>query len=226
MKTIRDKFPKSEINNLPRILFEGPIHVIISEREAAAAVNYLMQFDTLGIDTETRPIFTKGKMRKVALLQISTYDTCFLFRLNRTDITDSIASLIESPRIKKVGLSVHDDVMALNRRRRVSGANFVDLQNEVKALGIQDMSLQKICANLFGKKVAKNQQLSNWEADCLSESQQRYAATDAWICLLLLDEVNRLKETGDYKLEITPTPPPPTEAENAQDINKETNISA
>lgn len=223
MKTIRDKFPKSEINNLPRILFEGPIHVIISEREAAAAVNYLMQFDTLGIDTETRPIFTKGKMRKVALLQVSTYDTCFLFRLNRTDITDSIASLIESPRIKKVGLSVRDDVMALNRRRKISGANFVDLQNEVKALGIQDMSLQKLCANLFGKKVAKNQQLSNWEADSLSESQQRYAATDAWICLLLLDEVNRLKETGDYKLEITPTPPPPTEAEDTQDINTETN---
>lgn len=226
MKTIRDKFPKSEINNLPRILFEGPIHVIISEREAAAAVNYLMQFDTLGIDTETRPIFTKGKMRKVALLQVSTYDTCFLFRLNRTDITDPIVHLLESPRIKKVGLSVHDDVMALNRRRRVSGVNFVDLQNEVKALGIQDMSLQKLCANLFGKKVAKNQQLSNWEADSLSESQQRYAATDAWICLLLLDEVNRLKETGDYKLEITPTPPPPTEAENTQDINTETNISA
>lgn len=226
MKTIRDKFPKSEINNLPRILFEGPIHVIISEREAAAAVNYLMQFDTLGIDTETRPIFTKGKMRKVALLQVSTYDTCFLFRLNRTDITDPIVHLLESPKIKKVGLSVHDDVMALNRRRRVSGVNFVDLQNEVKALGIQDMSLQKLCANLFGKKVAKNQQLSNWEADSLSESQQRYAATDAWICLLLLDEVNRLKETGDYKLEITPTPPPPTEAENTQDINTETNISA
>ena len=37
-------------------------------------------------------------------------------------------------------------------------------------------------AIILGYKISKTQQLSNWEAETLSESQQLYAATDAWVC--------------------------------------------
>jgi ribonuclease D len=51
--------------------------------------------------------------------------------------------------------------------------------------------LQKIYAILFGEKIAKGQQLSNWEAPELTAAQQNYAAVDAWACLKIY---NNLKD--------------------------------
>jgi ribonuclease D len=79
----------------------------------------------------------------------------------------------------------------------------VELQKEVKDIGIDDNSLQKIYANLFGGRISKNQQLSNWEADILTEAQQRYAATDAWACIKIHEEVARMKQSGDFVVEKT-----------------------
>lgn len=187
------------------MLFNGRIIVIFSEKETDKAVEYLMKSKILGVDTETRPSFKKGKMHQVSLLQISTYDTCFLFRLNRIGLTDSLVKLLEDRQTTKVGLSLQDDLRQLNQRRAFTPGAYIELQKEVKEIGIEDMSLQKIYANLFGEKIAKSQQLSNWEAETLSEAQQYYAATDAWACLKIHEEVTRLKREKDYILETTPT---------------------
>ena len=69
-------------------------------------------------------------------------------------------------------------------------------------IGIEDLSLQKLYANMFGQKISKRQQLSNWEADVLNDKQKLYAATDAWACIMLYEELMRLERTGDYLLEI------------------------
>ena len=203
MKTIQERYEKKEIQNLPRILFEGRIIVIFSEAEANKAVEYLMTKKILGVDTETRPSFKKGQIHQVSLLQISTNDTCFLFRLNRIGLTDSLIKLLEDCNTTKVGLSLQDDWRQLNLRRNFTPGSYIELQKEVKEIGIEDMSLQKIYANLFGQKIAKNQQLSNWEADTLSPAQQLYAATDAWACLQIHEEVTRLKRDKNYILELS-----------------------
>ena len=57
-----------------------------------------------------------------------------------------------------------------------------------------DMSLQKIYGNLFGGKISKSQQLSNWEADQLTIPQQHYAAIDAWACLQIYRLLQELKQ--------------------------------
>ncbi len=201
MKVIQDKYDKKKIAMLPRVLFEGRVIVIFTERDAEKAVNYLLTQAILGFDTETKPTFTKGKMHQVALLQVATEDTCFLFRLNKMGLTGSIVRLLEDRNILKVGLSLQDDMRMLNQRRRFKPGTYVELQKEVKDIGIEDNSLQKIYANLFGKKISKNQQLSNWEADVLSEAQQRYAATDAWACIRIHEEVMRMKREQDFILE-------------------------
>ena len=203
MKTIQERYEKKEIQNLPRILFEGRIIVIFSEAEADKAVEYLMTKKILGVDTETRPSFKKGQIHQVSLLQISTNDTCFLFRLNRIGLTNSLIKLLEDCNTTKVGLSLQDDWRQLNQRRNFTPGSYIELQKEVKEIGIEDMSLQKIYANLFGQKIAKNQQLSNWEADTLSPAQQLYAATDAWACLQIHEEVTRLKRDKNYILELS-----------------------
>lgn len=204
MKTIKDKYDKKLIATLPRVQFEGRIFIILNEQEAAKAVNYLLSQDILGIDTETKPSFKKGKSNQVALLQVSAKECCFLFRLNRLGLTDSIKRLLEDCSVPKIGLSLQDDMRMLQKRGKFTPGRYIEIQEEVKALGIEDMSLQKIYANIFEQKIAKNQQLSNWEADSLTDAQQKYAATDAWACIKIYEELTRLKSSGDYHLERTP----------------------
>lgn len=201
MKVIQDKYEKKKIQTLPCVHFNGRIIVVFTEREAEKAVDYLMKQAVLGFDTETRPSFKKGVIHHVALLQVATHDTCFLFRLNRIGIPDSLVRLLEDKNITKVGLSLQDDMRMLNQRRTFTPGTFVELQKEVKDIGIEDNSLQKIYANLFGEKISKNQQLSNWEADILTDAQQKYAATDAWACIRIHEEVAKMKKEGDFLLE-------------------------
>ena len=184
-------------------LFEGPITVVISEAEAARACAFLATQPRLGIDTETRPNFRRGGMNPVALLQLSTYERAFLFRLNRIGLTQPLVDLLQNPNVLKVGLSLKDDWGQLHRRASFQPANYVELQEYVREIGILDMSLQKIYANLFRRRISKAQQLTNWEADSLSEAQQRYAATDAWACLRIYDDVTTLKANGKFILKQT-----------------------
>ncbi len=200
MKLIYQKYDKQAIASLPPVLFKGRVIVIQSEGEARRAVDYLLTFPRLGIDTETRPNFRPGGMNPVALLQVSTPDTCFLFRLNHIGLIPAIVRLFTDGSVQKVGLSLHDDWGQLQRRTPFQPTNYLDLQDYVKKLQVEDMSLQKLYANFFGQKISKNQRLTNWEADTLTESQKRYAATDAWACLQLYDEVTRLLATRDYRL--------------------------
>jgi ribonuclease D len=204
LKTIYNKFNKADIASLPIETFPGRIVVIMSEGETEKAVRYLLSQDILGVDTETRPSFRRGEMHKVSLLQVSSKDICFLFRLNMTGITPSIKQLLENTEVPMIGLSWHDDLASLKRRANFKAGYFIDLQSVVGKIGIEDLSLQKIYANLFGKKISKRQRLTNWDADVLTDKQKVYAATDAWTCINIYEEINRLVATGNYKLEVIP----------------------
>lgn len=209
-KTLLNKFDKKNIGQLPRVLFEGKIVTIFTEGEAQRAVDYLLTKDILGLDTETRPSFKRGQSFKVALLQVSTRDICFLFRLNRLHNSPAVKRLLEDEVIPKIGLSLHDDVRMMHHRiPDLQPGHFIDLQNVMKNLGVEDMSLAKLYANVFGQRISKREQLSNWEAETLSEKQKRYAATDAWACIMLYEEYLRLMDTHDYVLEKVPEPEPP-----------------
>ena len=135
-------------------------------------------------------------MNQVALLQVCSGGLCFLFRLNRIDLPQCIIKLLEDRRVTKIGLSWHDDLRALNQRKKFKAGTFIDLQDIAKEMGIVDISLQKLYANIFGEKISKGQQLSNWEADSLTEAQKLYAATDAWACIQLYNEMMKMKEEG------------------------------
>ena len=200
LKTIYNKYDKTLISSLPVVQFPGRIIVILTPGETEKAVRYLLSQPILGFDTETRPSFKRGHQYKVSLLQVSTPDTCFLFRLNHTGLTPSLIKLLEDRTIPKIGLSWHDDINALSKIGKFKTGSFTDIQDLVRELGIEDLSLQKLYANLFGQKISKRQQLSNWEADILSDKQKMYAATDAWACIMIYNEIIRLKESKDYEL--------------------------
>jgi ribonuclease D len=199
-KQIFNKYDKQKIASLPQALFPGRIHVVISRSQAVKAVDYLLSQPILGVDTETRPSFSRGTSYQVSLLQVSTHDTCFLFRLNVIGMSPAIVRLLEDTTVPKIGLSWHDDLNGLHKLGKFEAGLFIDIQNHVREIGIEDLSLQKLYANLFGSKISKAQRLTNWERDVLDEKQKQYAATDAWACIQIYEELQRLKQTGDYEL--------------------------
>ncbi|MCM1451139.1 MAG: 3'-5' exonuclease domain-containing protein 2 [Clostridium sp.] len=179
--------PKTEISSLPVETFRGDVKLIDKPEDVAPAVESLRQCKVIGFDTETRPSFKKNHANKVALMQLSTDSVCYLFRLNKIGFPQALQYLIESPDILKIGLSVHDDFSVMHRSSQFEPAGFIDLQHIVKQYHIADLSLQRIYAILFGKKISKQQRLTNWEAPSLTMPQQVYAATDAWACLRIYD---------------------------------------
>lgn len=180
---------KELIHWMPLAQFEGEVIIIDRHSQIADAVHYLRQQQTVGVDTEARPSFTRGVHYPTALLQIATRERCYLFRLSHIGMPKEIAQFFASPAVCKVGLAFKDDLNGLRRLRDFKPANCIDLQTIVGKYGILDLGLQKIFAICFGKKISKTQQLTNWENEHLTPEQARYASTDAWATLLIYEDL-------------------------------------
>lgn len=185
MENTRLAISKETVAAMPTVRYEGGIQVVDTIDKARVALRELERARVVGFDTETRPSFRKGRLHKVALMQLATDDFCFLFRLNKLGVFELLKDFLCNPDIMKIGLSVHDDFNVLGRSGEIRPQGFVELQSYVKQFSIADTSLQKIYAIVFGERISKSQRLSNWEADTLSPEQQSYAAIDAWACLRL-----------------------------------------
>lgn len=181
--TFAQHIDKAAIQTLPVTFFEGEVIVVDKPEMVADAAAYLRQHTVLGVDTEARPSFKRGVHYPTALVQIATLERCYLFRLTHVGLPVEIAEIFANPNICKVGLAFKDDITGLRRRRDFKPANCVDLQSIVCKYGIMELGLQKIFAIIFGKKISKSQQLTNWENSHLTPEQARYASTDAWATL-------------------------------------------
>lgn len=174
---------KEEMMTLQPASFGGRIVVVDTPEQVKTACEDLAACDVIGFDTESRPSFKKGVVNKIALLQLSTPDTCYLFRLCRIPLERPVLKILESRRILKVGLGLDGDFRELGSLRHFKARGFVDLQKMVAEYGIEDASLTKISSIVLGRRISKAQRLSNWEAVELTDAQRLYAATDAWICI-------------------------------------------
>ena len=120
--------------------------------------------------------------------------------LSTIGVLPKLKQFLEDATVPKIGLSLRDDLMMLHKLGDFNPGQFIDLQDHVREIGVEDMSLQKLYANFFGQRISKREQLTNWEADVLNEKQKMYAATDAWSCIMLYEELMRLEQTNDYEL--------------------------
>ena len=162
--------------------FKGEIVVVDSLKKFYEVFPRLLTSDLLGFDTETRPTFKKGKKNPVSLVQLSTEDLACLFRINKIGLPDELVKLLSNPSLKKAGVAVRDDIRFLTGIRKFVPDGFIELQNFVRDFGIQSSGLKKLAAIVLGFRISKRQQVTDWEAEQLSEAQQIYAATDAWVC--------------------------------------------
>ena len=176
-----------EIDQLDLAAFPGPIHVISGPGpELDHAVEHLSSQRFIGFDTETKPVFQPHQPRNhTALLQLSSESEAFLFRLHDLGLPQAVADIMADSHITKVGAAVHEDIRGLQHFCPFEPHRFMDLQSFGEEYGIKEKSVRKMAAIILGRKVSKAQQCSNWEADPLSDAQQLYAATDAWICVMM-----------------------------------------
>jgi ribonuclease D len=172
-----------ELNILPLRSFQGDIHVVTNATEAAEAVRRLSHSRIVGFDTETKPTFKKGKLNPVSLLQLASRTEAFLFRMNKLGYHQGLEHLLTTNSPLKIGAAIHEDIRALKAVYPKQPNGFVDLQDIVKNYGIENIGVKKMAAIVLGFRISKSQQLSNWEAETLTEAQMVYAATDAWVSL-------------------------------------------
>ena len=182
---MQQSITNEEINELPLLQFEGEIVLVDNLIRFEKAMIELAGHSILGFDTETKPSFQKGVTHKVCLLQLSTQDTCYLFRIHKIGLPEALRTLLASPKIIKVGAAVTDDIKGLQKIEPFDASGFVDLQKMAVQRGLTDIGLKKMVAIVLGRRISKRQKLTNWEALEITPSQQNYAATDAWVSLLL-----------------------------------------
>ncbi|MBR2451409.1 MAG: 3'-5' exonuclease domain-containing protein 2 [Paludibacteraceae bacterium] len=192
---------KNTIQTLPLTSFEGDVIIVDVPEKVQEAVEYLSQFTVLGVDTEARPSFKRGVHYPTALVQVSTMERCYLFRLTHIGMPLELARIFANPDICKVGLAFKDDLNGLRRRRDFKPANCIDLQSIVCKYGIMELGLQKIFAIIFGQKISKAQQLTNWENSHLTPEQAKYASTDAWATLKIYLELQKTKPLSKKEVE-------------------------
>ena len=178
---MRKSISNDELAELPLSAFEGVIHVIEQPEELDRAIKHLSNQNIIGFDTESRPAFKKGQIFPVSLLQLSTSDEAFLFRINKIGLPAPLIKILASPRILKIGVAIRDDIKILQRIVPFKPSGFIELQDLVKDYGIENFSLKKLSAIVLGFRISKSQRLTNWDADDLTEQQLIYGATDAWV---------------------------------------------
>lgn len=162
--------------------FKGEIVLVEELKTFYEVIPRLSGEELLGFDTETKPTFKKGRKNKVSLIQLSTGTLACLFRINKLGLPDELIDLLSDPGVIKAGVAVHDDIRFLKGVKKFEPSGFIDLQTFVKDYGIQSSGLKKLAAIVLGFRISKRQQVTDWEANQLTEAQEIYAATDAWVC--------------------------------------------
>lgn len=197
---LKTSITKEEIKKLPLKKFEGKIYIVDDDNKVKAATRYLSRVKLLGFDTETKPSFKKGRQNNVALLQLSTSKRTYIFRINKIGLPNSITRILSNPKIIKSGVAIRDDIKTLQKISRFEANGFVELQDMAKELGFEVFSLKKLVAVLLHFRISKSQQLSNWEANDLTNAQEDYAATDSWASLLVYKALKKVEAKQEKEI--------------------------
>ncbi|MEM9326262.1 MAG: 3'-5' exonuclease [Bacteroidota bacterium] len=182
-----DRIDKDRILQLPLTKFDGEITLVDSLDDFVECMKICNRERYLGFDTEKKPTFQRGQYHHTALVQLSTLDRAFLIRLNVIGFLPALVRMMANPDILKVGISILDDIKALQKMHDFEPAGFVELNDVAADIGVKDSGVKKLAAIFLESRISKNQQTSNWENAELTEGQQRYAATDAWVCAKIYD---------------------------------------
>ncbi|XP_045635169.1 Werner syndrome ATP-dependent helicase isoform X2 [Ursus americanus] len=154
----------------------------------------------VGFDMEWPPVYNKGKLNRVALIQLCVSESkCYLFHISSMSVfPQGLKMLLENEAIKKAGVGIKGD------QRKLLCDFDIDLKNVVELTDVANeklkcteiWSLNGLVKHLFGKQLLKDRSIrcSNWNDFPLTEDQKLYAATDAYAGLIIY---RKLEILGD-----------------------------
>uniref|UniRef100_U3I2H1 Bifunctional 3'-5' exonuclease/ATP-dependent helicase WRN n=1 Tax=Anas platyrhynchos platyrhynchos TaxID=8840 RepID=U3I2H1_ANAPP len=159
----------------------------------------------VGFDIEWPPSYTKGKMAKIAVIQLCvTEEKCYLFHVSSmSGFPKGLKRLLEDETIKKVGVGIEGDQWKLMSDFEIKLKSFVELADVAnEKLKCKELwSLNGLVKHLFGKQLLKDKTVrcSNWEKFPLNEEQKLYAATDAYAGFIIYQKLKNMN-SNDRKL--------------------------
>ena len=163
------------------------IILVTSDALASEAFDALMATDAIGFDTESKPTFLKGEVSTGPhLIQFATDDRAYLFTVAHSCGTEALKTILESPKLLKVGFGLGNDRSALKSRLGIELKNVLDLGEILRGKGHRGTVGAKIAvAHFFGERLQKSKKIgtSNWASPRLAERQLLYAANDAHVAL-------------------------------------------
>ncbi len=184
---------KGDINEFPIKAFEGPVEIIDTLEQAKTVLKNLKKQTILGFDTESRPSFRKGEHHPISLIQFATGKEAFLFRINEIGIPDELKNILSNPDICKIGLGILQEKTEMDNNFKINCEGFIDLEKIAKQLKFKQRGVRALSAFFLKLRISKSAQKSNWERKILTDQQIRYAATDAWVCLKIFNEMKKQK---------------------------------
>lgn len=216
-------FPQHDISTLPLFTREKSRILVISSAKASdkavsdirrelllakqgkqfAGNHRLKDFQFVGFGVKTRGRKYPSDTRTPVLIQVATFSTAYLFRLQydknlnmkRNDtspMTMSLRCLLSDWSIIKVGDNVRSDVAALNRKYGDNccgdGTSFLDLGSlaQQRWPKVQSLGLGNLTATVLHHNLCFFRQPPNWYLRKLSQPMEAYAAAEVFVALDLL----------------------------------------
>lgn len=189
---LRRRVASDEINALPIFHYQGPVYLIRNKADWLNALPDLQSAEVLGFDTETKPTFRKGKTNRPSLVQLATEHAVYLVQLTWMPFGEAVAKLLSDPKVLKAGVGIRFDMQALAALFPFVPGGLVDIGNLARINKFSAQGLRTLAAVLFGWRISKGLQCSNWSLQELSAKQIVYAATDAWVGRLIYLKMQEL----------------------------------
>lgn len=190
---------------------------LVDPDEARAALVAFADQPVIGLDTETYWDFNT-RQNTLSLLQLASPSGDVIVIDALSAGLEAARSLIENPAAMMAAHSAKFDDGVL-RQAGFEVAGLVDtLRLSRRTLRLRSFSLASVSDHLFGLKLDKTYQQSDWRRRPLSREQLDYAALDAQIALQVFQELSeRLTREGRLSEELHRARIlPPTEGENGR----------
>ncbi len=176
-------------------VFEGldlpDIVVVVTAQDAERAAEAMRAAGIVGFDTESKPTFAKNEINTGPhVVQFSTLRTAWLFQLHRTECNATLADLIASRALVKVGFGLSTDLTLIRNKLGVEPQAVFDVDNEFRRQGYRkSVGVKSAVALVFNRRFVKSRKAttSNWANKQLTEAQIRYAANDAYASIRVYD---------------------------------------
>lgn len=185
-----------EMNALPIRRYEGTVHVVAGLHDLDDALHDILHENVVGFDTETRPAFKPGESYLPSIAQFATARAVYILQVQQRDLFAAMQSILASPDVVKVGVSVGDDLRNLKKLFPFDEQSVIDLGKVAKRHGMKQTGVRNLCGMFLGTRIPKGAKTTNWAARSLTPQQITYAATDAWACRELYLRFRELKMVG------------------------------